>query len=82
MHCQGPDMQIEPAFSRPLNGRMKDGTEPAENFVEAGSRLFNPPTAQEMSRLIDGNLRDLRVCVQQEARNDFAHLLNRGSSLE
>jgi hypothetical protein len=34
-----------------------------------------------MSRLTYG-LRDLRVCEQEEGGNDFAHLLNRGSSLE
>ena len=41
-------------------------------------RLFRQPTASEVSRLTYG-LRDLRVGVQEEARNDFAHLLNRGS---
>jgi hypothetical protein len=58
-----------------------DITEPADSVVEDVQRLFSQPTATEMSRLTYG-LRDLRVGVQQEARNDFAHLLNRGSSLE
>jgi hypothetical protein len=48
--------------------------------VEDAQRLFSQPTAPEMSRLTYG-LRDLRLGVQEEP-NDFAHLLNRGSSLE
>jgi hypothetical protein len=58
-----------------------DITGPADNLVEDAQRLFIQPTATEMSRLTYG-LRDLRVSVQEEARNNFAHLLNRGSSLE
>ena len=54
---------------------------------EADGRLENPkgslqqPTAEEVSRLVLTELRDRRVHAQ-EARNHFAHLLNRGSSLE
>jgi hypothetical protein len=58
-----------------------DTTEPADSLVEDAQRLFSQPTATEMSRLTYG-LCDLRLGVQEEARNDFAHLLNRGSSLE
>jgi hypothetical protein len=58
-----------------------DTTEPADSLVEDAQGLFSQPTATEMSRLTYG-LRDLRLGVQEEARNDFAHLLNRGSSLE
>jgi len=43
--------------------------------------LFQQPTAEEVSRLVFGKLRDLRVHAQ-EARDQFAHLLNRGSCLE
>ena len=43
--------------------------------------LFKQPTAEEVSRLVFGKLRDLHVHAQ-EARNQFAHLLNRGSYLE
>jgi hypothetical protein len=57
-----------------------DITGPADSRVEDAQRLFSQPTAPEMSRLTYG-LRDLRLGVQEE-RNDFAHLLNRGSSLE
>jgi hypothetical protein len=56
-------------------------TEPADSLVEDARRLFSQPTATEMSRLTYGLL-DLRLGVQEEGRNDFAHLLNRGSSLE
>jgi len=57
-----------------------DITGPADSLLEDAQRLFTQPTAPEMSRLTYG-LRDLRLGVQEEARNDFAHLLNRGSSL-
>jgi hypothetical protein len=43
--------------------------------------VFGQPTAEEVSRLSFGNLRDIRIHAQ-ELRNQFAHLLNRGSSLE
>lgn len=39
------------------------------------------PTAEEISRLTFAKLRDLRIHAQ-ELRNQFARLLNRGSSLE
>jgi hypothetical protein len=60
---------------------MADGTKPADDCLEDVQGLFSQPTAPEVSRLTYG-LRDLRIRVQGEARNDFAHLLNRGSSLE
>jgi hypothetical protein len=44
-------------------------------------KVLVEPTSAEVSRLTFGTLRDLRV-HDQEARNHFAHLLNRGSSLE
>ncbi len=70
-------------FHRPINvtALNNDITEPADNLVEDAQRRFSQPTASEMSRLTH-ELRDLRVDVQEEGRNDFAHLLNRGSSLE
>jgi hypothetical protein len=49
--------------------------------LEDPKGLFQQPTAHEMSRLVFGKLRDLRVHAQK-GRNHFAHLLNRGSSLE
>jgi len=58
-----------------------DITGPANSLLEDAQRLFSQPTATEMSRLTYG-LRDLCVSVQEEGCNDFAHLLNRGSSLE
>ena len=49
--------------------------------TEDTKALFQQPTAEEVSRLIFAELRDIRVHAQ-EARNHFAHLLNRGSPLE
>lgn len=49
---------------------------------EPGSQAKpSPPTAEELSRLTFAKLRDLRIHAQ-ELRNQFARLLNRGSSLE
>jgi hypothetical protein len=45
---------------------------------EAGQ---DQPTAEEISRLTFAKLRDLRIHAQG-LRNQFARLLNRGSSLE
>jgi hypothetical protein len=46
------------------------------------SKVFvGQPTAEQVSRLTLGKLRDLRIHAQ-ELRNEFASLLNRGSSLE
>ena len=53
----------------------------ADGHVEDAKALFQHPTAEEVSRLAFAELRDSRVHAQ-EARNHFAHLLNRGSSLE
>ena len=53
----------------------------ADGGVEDAKALFQQPTAEEVSRLAFAVLRDSRVHAQ-EARNHFAHLLNRGSSLE
>jgi len=58
-----------------------DKTGPAESLVEDAQTLVSQPTAPEMSRPTN-ELRDLRVSGQEEAGNDFAHLLNSGSSLE
>jgi hypothetical protein len=53
----------------------------ADGFLEKAQGFFQQPTAEEMSRLVFGKVRDL--CVHTQAgRNHFAHLLNRGSSLE
>lgn len=51
-------------------------------FIQDRQGLFRQPTAGEVSRLTYGELRDRRACAEEEARNHFAHLLNRGSSLE
>jgi hypothetical protein len=57
------------------------GRELADTFVEDGQGLFRQPTSGEISRLTNGLL-DRRTCTREEVRNHFAHLLNRGSSLE
>ena len=68
--CVSPDRKISPIFVREADSRVEDG-----------KVLFQQPTAEEVSRLVFAQLRDSRVHAQ-EARNYFAHLLNRGSSLE
>jgi hypothetical protein len=58
----------------------KENTEVTER--DDGSEAEqSPPTAEEISRLTFAKLRDLRIHAQ-ELRNQFARLLNRGSSLE
>jgi hypothetical protein len=59
-----------------------DETELADTSMQDVQDLFIQPTAEEVSRLTYGELRDLRGFIPEEARNDFAHLLNRGSPLE
>lgn len=53
----------------------------ASGWRRDSKKVLEEPTAAEVSRLTFGPLRDIRVHAQ-EARNHFAHLLNRGSSLE
>jgi len=61
------------------------GTEQSEKDAGGGlpdqKELFRQPTAGEVSLLGLGKSLDFRVYAQEE-RNHFAHLLNRGSSLE
>ena len=61
--------ELKPIFISEADCRVED------------AKVFQQPTAEEMSRLVFAQLRDSRVHAQ-EARNYFAHLLNRGSSLE
>lgn len=63
-------------------GMNNDEAERTDTFVQDAQQLFRQPTAEEVSRLTYGELRDLRGSPPTETRNDFAHLLNRGSSLE
>jgi hypothetical protein len=51
----------------------------ANDRPRASKVLFAPPTPEEVSGLAFWKLRDIHA---QEVRNQFAHLLNRGSSLE
>ena len=59
-----------------------DEAERTDTFVQDAQKLFRQPTAEEVARLSYGELRDLRGATPAETPNDFAHLLNRGSSLE
>ena len=43
--------------------------------------FLRQPTAEELASVTFAELRDVRIHTQ-ELRNQFAHLLNRGSSLE
>ena len=73
---------IEDQISIMNCGMNKAEAEPTDTFVQDAQKLFRQPTAEEVSRLTYGDLRDLRGSLPKEACNDFAHLLNRGSSLE
>jgi hypothetical protein len=53
----------------------------AHGCLQVPNRGFRPPTAEEVSRLPLGKLREMRT-RPQDLHNNFAHLLNRGSSLE
>jgi len=53
----------------------------ADGGLRDSKAVFAPPTPEEVSRLTCGELRDIRIHAQ-ELRNQFSHLLNRGSSLE
>lgn len=53
----------------------------ADCRLEGPQGLYQPPTAEEMSRLLFGKWPYTRVPAR-EKHHQFAHLLNRGSSLE
>ncbi len=53
----------------------------AKGGLRDSKRFFGKQAPEEVPRLDFGQLRDIRVHAQ-ELRNQFAHLLNRGSSLE
>ena len=53
----------------------------AGGCLQDQKEFFRQPTAREVSLLRFGESLDLSVYAQ-EKRNHFAHLLNRGSSLE
>ncbi len=78
----GP-VRLKPSDSQVhQHGGMNDhGAELADTLVQDKQEPFRQPSAEEVSRLTYG-LRDLRTHTQEVARNNFAHLLNCGSSLE
>jgi hypothetical protein len=54
----------------------------AASWKDAREKSFlRQPTAEELASVTFAELRDVRIHTQ-ELRNQFAHLLNRGSSLE
>ena len=59
-----------------------DRTRPAGSFVEELQGPFRQPAAPELARLIYEGPCEVGAGSKEEAPNDFAHLLNRGSSLE
>ncbi|HET6889741.1 MAG TPA: hypothetical protein VFH31_01455 [Pyrinomonadaceae bacterium] len=62
---------------KPQRSLVKD----VDGWVKYPKGFFLHPTAEEVSRLTGGKSRDSGRYAQ-EARNQFARLLNRGSSLE
>jgi hypothetical protein len=62
----------DPRRSQPVN---------SARSLKAVNRPHRQPTAAEVSALTFQKLQDVRIHVQ-ELSNQFAHLLNRGSSLE
>jgi hypothetical protein len=53
----------------------------ANDCLRDSKTFFRQPTLEEVSRLTFGSLREIRIHTQEQ-RNEFAHLLNRGSSQE
>jgi hypothetical protein len=53
----------------------------ADGCLQDPKGVFRQPTAEEVSGLTFGKLREIRIHAQ-ELHNHFARLLNRGSSLE
>ena len=60
----------------------KDQPQPSLGEFQAAERIFRQPTAAELYILTFSKLRYARSRAAQELSNEFARLLNRGSSLE
>ena len=72
--------------ANPSRAEVAERTKPGNvNYANGALRdlknVFEQPTAAEVSSLAFGSLPDTRI-HPQELRNQIAHLLNRGSSLE
>lgn len=61
--------------------RKRSDVSKAKGGLRDWKGIFAQPAFEEVSRLTFGKLGGLRVYAQ-EARNHFAHLLNRGSRME
>ena len=71
---------IDPRHDNVMNLVLSQGGK-ADDSVQAVNEPHRQPTAAEVSRLAFDKLRDARIRTQ-ELSNQFARLLNRGSSLE
>ena len=70
-----------PAGAEVADDAQRSPVKDADGWVKYPKGFFLHPTAEEVSRLTGGKSRDSGLYAQ-EARNQFARLLNRGSSLE
>ena len=68
-------------FTNALNAEKDQQPQPSLLEFQAAEGTFRQPTAAEVSIPIFSELRDARSHAQ-ELSNEFARLLNRGSSLE
>ncbi len=64
-----------------LNAEEAQSPQPSLAEVQAAEATFRQPTAAEVSLVAFSDLRNARSHAQ-ELSNEFARLLNRGSSLE
>jgi hypothetical protein len=79
-------VKIEVEAANPSRAEVAERTKPgdindANGALRDSKKVFRQPTATEVSSLTFGSLPEVRI-HSQELRNQFAHLLNRGSSLE
>ena len=72
---------IEPARVEVAEEAKQGSLTNANGCLQDSKTFFRQPAAEEVSRLTFGSLREIRIHTQEQ-RNEFAHLLNRGSSLE
>jgi hypothetical protein len=76
-------MEANNSYHSDVAGKMKRiFLREADDLLEDPKGLFQQPTAHEVSGLVFGTFIDGLDCAQEKSSNHFAHLLNRGSSLE
>ena len=74
-------MASSPSCSEVMEEPQRSPVKDADGWGKYPKWFFRHPTAEEMSRLTREKSCDSGLYAQ-EARNQFARLLNRGSSLE